>query len=403
MATIKGVRDQLAALSADQVALVEDKSRAWSEKQGEYDSRQKDIDALADVAKSLTSVEDLGDIVKGIGEKLDEPKNAAAKTLGDHFVKTAGEALTKATGNNWTVTAPEVKAASDVNVTGDSATMVQYDTNVVRLARQAPTIADLLASGTLSQPTLQYWVQGAVEGAPTAVAENAQKPFVHFTWSEVTESLKKLAALTKVSDEMRSDLDFLVSIINQDLVTELLTVEEAQLLTGAGTGANLHGLTLRSGIQTEAATTAVSGADNADALFRAMTKVQTATFLRPNGVVMHPADYQALRLKRDSNGQYYGGGFFQGQYGSADGLQWAQPVWGLKTVVTSAIASGTALVGDFSQGTVYRKGGVSVDATNSNEDDFEFNRITLRAEERLALAVRRPAAFVKVTLDYASA
>jgi len=36
--------------------------------------------------------------------------------------------------------------------------------------------------------------------------------------------------------------------------------------------------------------------------------------------------------------------------------------------------------------------------TNANNNDFETDLITLKAEERLALAVYRPAGFGKVTL-----
>ena len=45
---------------------------------------------------------------------------------------------------------------------------------------------------------------------------------------------------------------------------------------------------------------------------------------------------------------------------------------------------------------VVSKGGVSVEATNTDQDDFIKNRMTIRCEERLALAVRRPAGFVKI-------
>ena len=48
--------------------------------------------------------------------------------------------------------------------------------------------------------------------------------------------------------------------------------------------------------------------------------------------------------------------------------------------------------------TFYRKGGVAVEATNSNDTDFIADLVTIRAKERVALAVRIPKAFVKLTL-----
>ena len=157
----------------------------------------------------------------------------------------------------------------------------------------------------------------------------------------------------------------------------------------------MHYLLNRSGIQTE---TVSAAGDEADALFRAITKVSTATGLTADGILISPADYQKLRLSKDSNGQYFGGGFFSGQYGQG-GVQEQPPLWGLRTVVSPAVSVGTAVVGAFTQGaTVYRKGGVRVESTNSHASDFTSNLVTIRAEERLALAVRKPAAFVKVTL-----
>ena len=67
-------------------------------------------------------------------------------------------------------------------------------------------------------------------------------------------------------------------------------------------------------------------------------------------------------------------------------------------LIASAIAAKTVLVGASQAAQVFRKGGVRVDVANQHEDDFTNNRITVLAEERLLLAVYRPAAFVKVTL-----
>ena len=59
---------------------------------------------------------------------------------------------------------------------------------------------------------------------------------------------------------------------------------------------------------------------------------------------------------------------------------------------------GTIVVGAYKTcASVVQNGGVSVEAVNTNEDDFVKNLMTIRAEERLALAVRRPAGFKKLT------
>jgi HK97 family phage major capsid protein len=70
----------------------------------------------------------------------------------------------------------------------------------------------------------------------------------------------------------------------------------------------------------------------------------------------------------------------------------------MRLVVTNAIGAGTALVGSFGQAAqVFRRSGLSVEASNSHASYFASNITAIRAEERLALAVYRPSAFVKVT------
>ena len=57
------------------------------------------------------------------------------------------------------------------------------------------------------------------------------------------------------------------------------------------------------------------------------------------------------------------------------------------------------VVGAFKQGgTVFRKGGLVVESSNSNEDDFIYDKIAFRVKERVTLQVKYPKAFVKVTL-----
>jgi HK97 family phage major capsid protein len=143
----------------------------------------------------------------------------------------------------------------------------------------------------------------------------------------------------------------------------------------------------------------------AEAIMNAITKVRVTGQFEPDAIVIHPNDYQKLRLATDGNTQYYGGGFFQGQYG----LQYNDPgrLWGLRIVQTTAIseidlatpAAGNKgpVVGAFGiGGAVFYRNGLSVEATNTNEDDFINNLTTIRVEQRLALAVYRPLAFCRI-------
>jgi hypothetical protein len=89
---------------------------------------------------------------------------------------------------------------------------------------------------------------------------------------------------------------------------------------------------------------------------------------------------------KDGNNQYYGGGYFVGAYGNG---AYGAPIsiWGVQIFASSAITQGTALVAAKEAVKTWRKGGMDVAIAAENEDDFLYNRVTLRAEVRLATAV----------------
>lgn len=389
------------------------KARAVAEKaQGEERSLTADelaevtafvaeIKAFDEQIKSQMDTQALLDSIGSMPEIEKKEADGTDITLGRHFVKSALDDLNLMKGKRgMNIVLPEFKAATDTHLTtttGNQIILPEYDLSIVKGKRLRPFLADWLGAGTMSGNTLVYFTEkAAIEGAVTSVAEGAKKPQLHFPdYDPVTETLKKIAGYIKISDEMTEDAAFLVSEIEGRLLYQLQLAEEDQLLNGSGTGTNVRGLLNRSGLQTE---TAAGDADLFDAIFRAMTKVETATDLVADGIAINPIDYQKLRLTKDANGQYIAGGPFQGQYGNGEIME-NPPIWGKRTIVTPALAQGTVLVGAGKLGaTVYRKGGLTLQATNTNEDDFVNNKITILGEERIGLAVRRPSAFVKVTI-----
>ena len=105
------------------------------------------------------------------------------------------------------------------------------------------------------------------------------------------------------------------------------------------------------------------------------------------GIVLHPADWAAIELLKDSTGAYI----------FANPQSLAQPgLWGRPVVNTPAMTVDNFLVGAFQLGAqVFDREDANVVIATQNEDDFVKNMITIRGEERLAMALYRPEAFVK--------
>ena len=339
--------------------------------------------------------------------KAHKPVSKAA-TLGDFYaaeLKAAGKSVIDTKQGGFKT--PEFKAATDTTVTGGSEgaykpALTTVDTEGVFPYRRQLVVAALFSQGTMTGNAVTYPVYGALEGGSATVGEAAQKPQSHFadpTWQ--TDSLAEIAVWWKISDLMAEDLPYVVSEINTANDYDVQLKEEDQLLNGDGEGTNIKGLLNRDGIQKVAAD--VTDADGnamtpADRLFHARTLISNATGFAPDALVINPLDYEGLRLAKDAQGQYYGGGYFQAPYSGGTMVLEPSP-WGFVTVVTPAVAQGTAVVGAFKAGgKVFRKGGRVVESTNSHDTDFTSDKITFRIKERLALQVKYPAAFATVAM-----
>ena len=345
--------------------------------QAEIETKTAEIEQAEKKASLLTLI---GDKRKD-GDPMSE--NMKAQSLGDAFVE---HLKANPVGARFSVVAPEyLKTYSDVQKTpttsGVSAFATTYDRNVVEAARTPLVIRDLFGAEQISGSTLVYLVEGAMEGAPAVTNEGAAKPQVHFKDpTPKTVSLAKVACHIKESDEYINDYAFLASAINGRLLYQLGLVEQNKLV---------YDLSNTSGIQSDTTNwTALSAAtDIADLLLQAAMDVQEQSGFAADGIVINPADWYTLRVaKASGTGEYFGGGFF--------GAQNIPNLWGIPVCVTSAVNAGTAIVGAFKTcASVVTNGGVRVESTNSDQDDFIKNLMTIRAEERLALAVRRPKGF----------
>lgn len=352
------------------------------------DDLQSAITELESAQAQIKAAEEAENLIKGLESPKDEKadkeveENIMSKNLGENFVNFVKESQH---GKKFDLAAPVfVKAATDIQTSPAGAVdfATTFDKNVVTGARTPLVIRDLFGAETISGSTLVYLVEGATQGAPAVTAEGAKKPQVHFADpTPKTVSLAKVAAFIRESDEYINDYPFLASAINGRLIYELGLIEQGKLVTD---------LLATSGIQTGTYASTGTATDIADAILQAAMDVQASTGFAADAIAMNPADWYILRVGKDGDDRYYGGGYF--------GDQSIPNLWGIPVCVSASITSGTVVVGAFKTcASVVTNGGVSVEATNTNEDDFVKNLMTIRAEERLALAVRRPAGFKKLT------
>lgn len=394
MPTIKQLEDQGRALLADQRALVDDESRQWSEKTDEYNRLDEDIKAILDQHAAAKSVET--DPFALVSEDA-KPVDRSPKSMGQQVVDSAGYQGRGEKGSRFSVDAGIMNATLTETTGGAGAVVPTYQTTPVNILFRRLVVADLFPQGSIDGNTLIYVKESTVTNAAAAVAEGAAKPASDLNLVQVTETVKKIATTLKVTDEMFDDQPAMRSYVDARLSLFVQLAEEDQLLNGSGTGANMTGILNRSGKQTAVAVGATPvETKRADSIYNQITQIRANAFLEPDAIVIHPTDWQTIRLNKDANFQYFGGGPFTGAYGN--GAVASDSLWGLRVVVTPAMTVGTALVGAFAAGAqVFRKGGLRVEMTNSNEDDFLKNLVAIRAEERLALAVYRPGAFGTVT------
>lgn len=375
---------------------------------GDVDAIKSATDDVENAKSAMDAVEKGKSLLKAMApEKEHTVSESKPLTLGGVAAKSASDLhLSKGSRGDFALvkTDPATHTSPGAASTGALTQLAQtLDGNIVPQHRDQLVIRDLLGSEAINGNALTYFVEGAdtsILGGPAKVAEGTAKPMVEFPDpTPVTEALVKVASYYKETDELLEDYAWLASSIdNRALYLHRKFVNNV-LLNGTAATHGIVGILNRSGIGAEAGTSSAPTVVDADHIFGAMMAVQNDSGMAADAIVINPADYQTLRLAKDqSTGQYFGGGYFYGPYGNG-GFELYPPIWGLRTVVTNAIAAGTVLVGNFRQGaSVITKAGdgLRVEMTNSDQNDFIYNRVTVRVEERIALAVRYPKAFYKL-------
>ncbi|QUS40583.1 phage major capsid protein [Tardiphaga alba] len=381
--------------SFDAVKEIAEKALAEAAKGVTMSSEQKDkadevLTKMNTLNEQLSTLEQK--VLEGTKGDIEVPKSMGEMFVGDDKVKQflahpnprgRVDFQTKAT-----LTSLTTDAAGSV---GDAIQNTRLP-GILPLPQRRMTVRDLLSQGQMDGNTLEYVKETGFVNNAGMVAEGTTKPSSDIKLDLVSTSAKVIAHWMKASRQVMSDIPQLQSIINNRLLYGLAYKEEGQLLNGDGTGQNLLGIIPQA--TAYSAPIAIADLNMFDVLRLAMLQAALAEY-PATGHVLHPIDWAGMETLKDTTGRYI--------IGNPQGAT-TPTMWGLPVVATQAITVRKFLTGAFKLGAqVFDRWAARVEIATENEDDFIKNLITVLAEERLALAVYRPEAFIYGDLDVALA
>ncbi|HEY7804191.1 MAG TPA: phage major capsid protein [Orrella sp.] len=367
--------------------------KGWMEKaNGEIEvARSASAETKAALEKLSDQSAELADkcleIERRVAEGNESAQKAAEETAGEMLVKS--DSFKSMTEGRSKFARVEIKAAI-VNATGQNQPLVPSDRlpGIINNPNRVLTIRDVLPVGRTTSNLIEFtkenvFTNNAGPQYDSPATENVIKPESGITFTLASAPVVTLAHFIPVSRQVIDDAPQLESYVNSRLTYGLKLEEEDQLLNGNGTSGNISGI-LNSGNFT-AYNRAVTGDTKLETLRRAITQGQLSEFM-VDTIVMNPADWEEIELLKGTDGQFV----------FSNPVVMAGPqIWGKRVVPTNSIASGTFLVGAMAMGAqIWDRQDAAVQISYEDGDNFKKNMATLLAEERLALTVYRPAAFI---------
>lgn len=353
-----------------------------TETKAAVDKMATELNALRESEKTLKA--SLGELEQHVAQMPLNNAVQAAKTIGQQVISAdVLKEINSSIQSSKRISIP-VQAALTSTSVAEGVVEPQRLPGIDVAPKQRLFIRDLIAPGKTTSPAI-FWVQQTgFTNKASVVPENTAKPYSDIEFATKITPVTTIAHMFKASKQILDDFAQLQSLVDAEMRYGLKFVEEQEILFGDGSGAHLHGIIPQaSKYKPEFSVEKQSGIDD---LRLAMLQAQLAR-LPATGHVLHFIDWAKIELTKDSLGRYI----------LANPSALVGPtLWGLPVVATESTAfKGKFLTGAFNAGAqLFDREETNVVISTENTDDFEKNMISIRCEERLALAVKRPEAFV---------
>ncbi|EQB6564931.1 phage major capsid protein [Salmonella enterica subsp. enterica serovar Bareilly] len=381
-ASIEEATDKFNARAEDALKEAKKSGKLSEETKAAVDKMASEFNALREAEKTLKAA--IGELEQHVAQMPLANAKHIVETVGQQVISAEALKTFSASVEGGKRVSIPVNAALISSGVAEGVVEPQRLPGIDTTPKQRLFIRDLIAPGRTSSPAI-FWVQQTgFTNKAAVVAENTTKPYSDIAFATKITPVTTIAHMFKASKQILDDFAQLQSTVDAEMRYGLKYVEEQEILFGDGTGVHLHGIVPQA--SAFSAEFRVEQQNGIDDLRLAMLQAQLARF-PASGHVLHFIDWAKIELTKDTLGRYI--------LANPSGLT-GPTLWGLPVVATEAAAfKGKFLTGAFNAGAqIFDREDANVVISTENDDDFEKNMISIRCEERLALAVKRPEAFI---------
>jgi len=253
----------------------------------------------------------------------------------------------------------------------------------------------IIPNGSTGSDVVRFVKESGYSNGAAAKAEGATLGQTDFDMTASSVNVEKIGTYLRISEEMLADTAQLTSYISNRVPAKLLEVEDDQILGGNGSSPNLNGL-YNSGTNFDTSSNgafyqSVDNANEFDVLVAAINQLALSNY-KPNYILLNPTDFHKILLLKDSQSRYLKDQVYAG----------LQPSFmGVPVIINNEVNSGSFLCGDFNSCQLWIRENLSVSFHREDGINIREGFVTVRCQERAALATYLPLGIIDGTFSTA--
>lgn len=281
--------------------------------------------------------------------------------------------VSKGNGVKYEIESKAVGNMTTGNLTGDE--YREYSNTVIAVPNRLVNFVDLCGADiNIGTGTYTFPNESGSEGSISTQTEGSDKSQIDYDFTHTDVTTDFLSGFAVFSKKMRNNLMYLESFLPRALRRDYIKAEDTKFNTALASAA-------------AASSQIITSKNKIEMLMNELSTLEEADF-SPNVQVCRPADWWDILKIEKSTGAGYG---LPGVVTFENGVL---RINGIPLFKSTFMTTNKYYVGDWTEINRVVTEGLSLEFSESDEDNFRKNNITARIEAQIGLAIHRPTAII---------